>query len=349
MDGAVDLVAGELRRGECRVRGNARAAAGAGQVEGDALLEGGVAAIARGVVCRGDDDFVEAPIGGRARIEDCARVGAEGFGDGATRSFRDLFEEIEQGGHDAGFGLDFEPGGPGGPRGVAAEDVLFGRRDVALGPVGEGDVHGERERALEFQFQARDCEHLVRQGGDGEVTDADGLELEFGLLAFVEVDGFPRVDLGKVRWQPIAQGLGDVPGPGQPRGIRRAVTQSQPRLGHPKRDMVGEMDPTEEFSGFSGEFLGVGVVTDIPRRRAVVHPHLIAAGALRKEGDEGGVRPQRFGEVFRKAAVVVRGKQRGSVIVLGIVGEDGDGFARGLRHRQHRESGVKAAVRRTRF
>ena len=146
----------------------------------------------------GDDDLVEAPVGGGARVEDGFGVGAGGFGDGAAWAAGNLFEEVQQGGDDAGFGFDLESGGAGRPRGVSAEDVLFRGRDVTLGAVGEGDVHGEGQRAVELEFQAGDGEHLIRQGGDAELADADGLELEFGLLAFVEVDGFPRVDLGEV-------------------------------------------------------------------------------------------------------------------------------------------------------
>ncbi len=54
---------------------------------------------------------------------------------------------------------------------VAAERVLAGRRQVAVGAVGQRDGEGRLERALRLDLQADLGEDLEGDGGDAQVAD----------------------------------------------------------------------------------------------------------------------------------------------------------------------------------
>ena len=191
--GAVDVAGGE---GIGFFGFGGEGAAGAldtGEAEGDAVFPGGGGLIG-GLARLRAGEVVEGPVGEGFVLEDGAAIGRVAIGEGASGLGADFFEEGEGGFDDLGFGGFFEAGGAGGPGGVAAEAVLFGRWDVAFGAVGEFDVEGGGEGALEFEFQAGDAVDFVRQGGDGEVAEAEGLEDEFGLGVGVDPFGLLGVD-----------------------------------------------------------------------------------------------------------------------------------------------------------
>ena len=114
----------------------------------------------------------------------------------AAGFFGEGFEGGEEDFDDLGFGLNFESGGAGGPGGVAAKGVLFGWGDVAGSAVREFEVDGGFEGAAGFEFQSGDGVDLVREGGEGEVADAEGLEEDFFAGIFVKVAGLFGVYFG---------------------------------------------------------------------------------------------------------------------------------------------------------
>ena len=99
----------------------------------------------------------------------------------ATRLARDFFEQAQRGLENARLGLNLQARRARGPCGVAAQLVLFGRRNVTLGAVGELDVEGCRQRALRLELETGDSEHFIRNGGDSQVADAQGLQQQFAL------------------------------------------------------------------------------------------------------------------------------------------------------------------------
>ena len=202
--------------------------------------------------------------------------------------------------------------------------MLLGRRDVALCAVCECDVEGRRERALRLQFQAGDGKDLVRDRGDAEVADAQGLQLQFGLRSCVKMDGFPGVNLRlRLRQTPV-EFRRHYLCPSETRLIGHAEIQRQLALRHAQRRGRFPLDAAIRLGRARGDFLRVGVVTDLASRCAVIHPHLIAARALRHDADEPRIRAQRLGEMLREAAEVIRRDERRAVVVHRVI-------------RQHRE------------
>ena len=220
--GAIDARAGEgTRRGRLR-RLVADASVSSRQVERDAVLEGRIvfaSRIARG----GNDHFLEAPISLGLRGENSARVRAVLIGRRTSRSARDFFEQGERGLDDARLGVGFQSGRARGPRRVAAELVLLGWRDVALGAVGEFDVKRGDERAAIFQLQTGNREDLVRQRGDAEFTDAQRLNFQLRARAVMKVNGFERVNLRLRLRELVAELRGHLSRPRQALLVRHAI------------------------------------------------------------------------------------------------------------------------------
>ena len=100
---------------------------------------------------------------------------------------------------DLRLGLDLERRGAGRPGGVAAERVLLGGRDVALGAVGQLDVHRRGSGLRALIFRPGEGVDLVGDRRDAEVADPDRLELELALGLVVEVDRLLGVDLRQAR------------------------------------------------------------------------------------------------------------------------------------------------------
>ena len=301
-------------------------------------------------VARGRDaHFIEPPIGERLGVEHGARVGSGLVHERTARFARDFFEQTEQGFDDFRLGVHFESRRARGPRHVAAERVLLGRRDVALGAVGELDVEGRGERRLPFQFQPGDGEDFVRDGGESDIADAQRLEYQLRLLPLVQFDGFERVNL-RLRLREFFTELGrDLARPGEAFFIRHTVGEREPALGHFQRRIVAPLEAAHHRGHARGDDFRVSVVADVAGRRAVVHPHQVAARALAHDGDERGGcvggDAEFGGDVLCEAPEVIRREQRRAVIVLGVVGEERERFSLARLHREHGELRVHRAAR----
>ncbi len=298
--------------------------------------------MAAGIERGGSLDLVEPPVSDRLR-------GQHGLGVGTLRDHdrtpwlpRDLLQELQHGRDDLRLGLDLQPGGARRPGRVTAECMLLGGRDVALGAVGQLDVHRQVEGALRLELQPGDGVDLVRDRGDAQLADPDGLELQLAAGLVVQVDGLPGVDFGqgagKVR---VLHPGDDLSGPGQPGLVGQAAAEDERRLGHGQRDMVVIRDRPIGPFGRGGDGIGVGVEARVLLRAAVVHPHLVAAGALRHDRDErrgGGTRhgpgSDPFRERRREPAVVIGRDGLGAVVVHRVVGQHGDGPAGARLDRQ---------------
>ena len=77
-------------------------------------------------------------------------------------------------------GRRLEAGRPRGPRVVAAEGMLLGRRNVAIATIRQFDDHRSLERARGLDLQARHGVGLARRGGDGHVPDPQPLHHDLG-------------------------------------------------------------------------------------------------------------------------------------------------------------------------
>ena len=106
-----------------------------GQVERNAVFEAGRMLACR-ILCGGDDHFFEAPVslGLRIKHDPCIRTSL--VHRLASRTTRDLLEERERGFDEARFCVGFKPRSPRGPGRIAAELVLLGRWNIALGSIG---------------------------------------------------------------------------------------------------------------------------------------------------------------------------------------------------------------------
>ena len=73
--------------------------------------------------------------------------------------------------------------------------MLFRRGDVAFGAIGQLDVEVRGEGRLRLQLQSGERIHFVGQRGDGQITDADGLQFDLGLLPLMQDDRLLGIDL----------------------------------------------------------------------------------------------------------------------------------------------------------
>ena len=202
--------------------------------------------------------------------------------------------------------------------------MLLRRRDVALRAVCEFNVKGRRERALRLQLQTGDRKNFVRDRRDAEVADAQGLQLQFSLRTRVEMDRFARVNLRLRLRQTVAEFRCQLLRPRETRLVGHAEIQRQRAFRHAQRRGILPLDAAIRLDHARGDGLRVGVVADVARWCAVIHPHLIAARALRHDAHEPRIRAQRLGEMLREAAEVIRRDERRAVVVHRVI-------------RQHRE------------
>ena len=176
-------------------------------------------------------DLVQPPVGQRLRVEHAPGVRAVRVAELAPRLAGDLLEQAQHGLDDLRLGLDLERGRACRPGGVAAERVLLGGRDVALGAVGQPDVERGGERALRLDLQAGEGVDLVGDRRDPEVADPDRLELQLALGLLVEEDLLEGVDLGERLRPPVARSRprSSGPTPAAPRRGRDGGASAWPR------------------------------------------------------------------------------------------------------------------------
>ena len=153
----------------------------------------------------------------------------------------------------------------------------------------------------------------------------------------MEVNGFECVNLRLRLRELLAELRGHFARPGEALFIRHAIAEFQFALGHLQRRRLLPLDPVHQVRDALSHLLCVGVVTDLAPGRAVIHPHQVAARALRHDADERVIRPEHRRNVARKATVVIRRKQRGLVIVHRVIREERERLAIGALHREHGE------------
>ena len=197
--------------------------------------------------------------------------------------------------------------------------MLFGRRDVTLRAIGKFHVERGGKGALRLEFQPGDREDFIWQSGDSKIADAHGLEDEFRFLALVQMDGFRRVNFRQRLRQPIAHFPNHLLRPGQAFCIRNTVVQREFRFLHPQRHGGMPFNLPIRRRSHCGHFPRVGIVTDLLFRRPIIHPHEIAAGALRHDANKRFRRTNLRGEMFGKAPEIIRREQIRSIIMHGII------------------------------
>ena len=245
---------------------------GSGQMERDSGFEEGVPPGAGGVGDRGEIRLVEPPVGVRPVREHGARVRPVARDDFPARRAGDALEEAEQGLDDFRLGPFLKARGARGPRGVAAEKVLFRRRNVALRPVRQLDVEGGGQRAAGFQLQAGERVDLVGNGGDAGVAHTERLEFQFPLRLSRKEELLPGVDLALVRRRAVDHRPGQVPRPLEARRAREAAAQRECRLRHRQRTRAAVLDRAVHFGRPREQSGGIVVERHLGLRPAVIHP-----------------------------------------------------------------------------
>ena len=97
----------------------------------------------------------------------------------ATQRLPFHIELFQQRLDDLGLRLDLQARAPRRPGGVAAQEMLFRRRNVAFLAVGQFDVHRRPQRALRLDLQARQAEYLAGDRRDAKLPDANRLKHQF--------------------------------------------------------------------------------------------------------------------------------------------------------------------------
>ncbi len=109
-------------------------------------------------------------------------------------------------------------------------------------------------------------------------------------------------------------------------------------------------DPAVGPLGGRGDRVGISIEARVILGLAVVHPHLVAAGALRHDCDErrlvGLIRgPNPPAQRGSEPAVIVGRDRLRAVVVHRVIGQDGDRPARARLDRHHGEAGIDRAGR----
>ena len=288
------------------------------KIHGHAVLERGIVRI-HGILCRWHRHFIQMPVsvglGGHHDIG----IRQRRRGQRPTWLARDAFQELQQYLHNLWLRLHFQSGGPGRPRGVTAQRMLLRRWNVTLGTIGEFDVERRGKGTLRLEFQAGDGKDFIWQRGDAKIANAHGLEDEFRFLALVQMDGFRRVNFRQRLRQAIAHFRHHLLRPGQAFRIRNTVVQREFRFLHSQRHGGMPCNLPIRRRSHCGHFPRVGIVADLLFRRSIIHPHQIAAGALRHHADKRFRRTDLRGEMFRKAPEIIRREQIRAIIMHGII------------------------------
>ncbi len=314
----------------------------AGEIEEHAVFIDAVETIAGNVARERPGEFIHAPVGGGFALEDSLSIGANGFARLFAPLAGDLFEEFHDRFGDLRFGLRFESGGARGPRGVATQLVLFGRGDVPFAAVGQAHGEGLREGAGGFDLQAGEGVDLVGDGGDRDVADADGLELQLALRVVVEEDGLAGVDVGLRLGFLAAQHRDRFLRPGEALFIRHSSGEFERRLAHgevgvgvvfqilERRGDFVRQRGGEAVDGRAGGRLGFGIIGE---------PH-VPAGALRHDADEVFIRVEQLCDLIAEAAIIVGGQRRRANVVHRVVREQHEGMAIRVPDGEDGEAGV---------
>ena len=247
--------------------------ANAGEIPGKARCKPRWHATRDGIVRCGTILVVEPPEANRLGSQQPLGRRSVALARHTPRLPRHLLKRGHEGLDDLRFGSHFEAGSPGRPGGVAAEDVLLWRRDVAFGTVGQFDVEVHARRRAAAQFESGERIDLVGERGDRDITDTDRLEGEARLLPLVEDQRLAGVDLGDVLGKVIDDPRGNRLGPCQPRRIRHPVGKRQDFFSHRQRHVVAILDRFQHGDCVAGHRGGVLLDRCGTLRGAVVHPH----------------------------------------------------------------------------
>ena len=342
---SVDLCLARECRGVKRLsNANAATRTDSGKIPRSAVADGGGNTAGDRVEGLLSRRVIETPVGRGPGVQDCRRVRSMFVFGRSTFLPRGLFECIEESRDNLRFGLHFQPGGARGPCGVASQHVLLGGRNVTLRPVGEFDVEVRRERRLRLQFQAGQCVDLIRERRDRQFANTDRLQFDFGILPLVKDDCFLRVNLALALGQVVLHARDDWLGPFETLFVGNAVIQAQCLLDNGERRAVVILHLFEGSLGVLRDALGIGIHRDILLRRAVIHPHEVAAGPLRHCTDECSIPLARLTEhcreVLAEQAVIIRRHGRRTEVMLRVVGKNRDGLALGCLQGDHGQAGI---------
>ena len=342
MHGPVDRIGARERR---RHEGLASAAAcpgtDAGEIPGEAGAERRRSPVSEGIPRFGAIFIVEPPEADGLGGEHGLRGGAVVIGGRASRLPRHLLERRHERIDDLRFSRDLEAGSPRGPGGVAAEDVLLGGRDVALGAVGKLHIEMHARGGTVAELESGEGINLVGERRNRDVADADRLELDRRPLPLMEDQRLAGVDLRDVLGEIFGDSGGDAAGPREPGLVGQSIAEVKNLLRDGKGDIVAvvkRLDHPHRLAGHGG-----GIVLDGCRTllNAVIHPHQITAGALRERADERAVAIPRRSEGRRdelaEQAEVIRRHRGRPEVVLRIIRKQGERLSGRILDRDHRE------------
>ena len=187
MNGAVDLRRpGKLRCNELFADSRSGPATDAGQVQSVTGAELGSFTRGNGIAKAVTIFVIHTPIGSRFRSENGIRIRPMHVEHLSPCFTGNLFERPDQRFDDLLFGLYFQACRSRGPCSVAAEGMLFRRWDIAFGPIRQLDIEVTAGRTTTTQLETGQCIDFIGKRGDGEVADANRLQLNIRSLAFMQ-------------------------------------------------------------------------------------------------------------------------------------------------------------------
>ena len=245
----------------------------------------------------------------------------------ASRLSSDLFQQTRQRFHDLRFGCHFQPSGSRCPSRIAPERMLFGWRNIALRSVGQFDIHRNRKWTAVLQLNARDAEDFIGNRRDAKVPNANRLQFEFRCGLFMQPQLFEGIHFRPTPRQPIADLRDQFVRPLEPSLIRSPPIQFQRFFRHRQCDVRSILNRLTSPHRTFRQSLDVSVQIIRLRRLAVVHPHAVAAGALRQNPDKPWLlirHTDEFGKLQSKPTADVSGHQRRTVVMHRIVRQHGE-------------------------
>ena len=107
------------------------------------------------------------------------------------------------------FRVHFQPCRSCRPSVIAAQQVLFRRRNVAITAIGQLDHHRLFQRALILQLQSGQCIRLGRHCRDRNIAQGDPLHNDFPGLHLMQVNLLAGINLFACLGQSVAHFLND--------------------------------------------------------------------------------------------------------------------------------------------
>ena len=145
---------------------------------------------------------LKSPVGDRLLLFDCTTVEGGRFDRCFSFFPGNLFQQSQQGFDNQRFGFRNKTRCSCWPRGVTSKQMLFRRRDVTSGSIGEFKIEGRRQWTLSLEFQTGDPVHLVGNRRDSQLADSHSLQNDLGNRVFLNPFGLLSVDFRAISgWQ----------------------------------------------------------------------------------------------------------------------------------------------------